>query len=97
MGLPLLGNHDIVAPLPDAPEAKFTFEEARSLVTRAYSHFDPEYATAVKEMFARRHIDASPRFGKRNGAFNADWYRGKSAFVLAKLHGVAQRRLHFGA
>ena len=31
MGLPLLGNHDIVAPLPDAPELKFTFEEAQSL------------------------------------------------------------------
>ncbi len=26
MNLPLLGNHDIVAPLPDAPELKFTFE-----------------------------------------------------------------------
>ena len=30
MGLPLLGNHDIVAPLPDAPERTFTFEEAQT-------------------------------------------------------------------
>jgi len=87
MGLPVLGNHDIVAPLPDAPEVKFTFEEARDLVTRAYSHFDSGYAVAVKEMFAKRHIDASPRFGKRNGAFNAGWYRGKSAFVLQSFTG----------
>ena len=53
MGLPQLGNHDIVAPLPDAPEQKFTFEEARNLVIKAYSHFDPQYSTAVKEMFVR--------------------------------------------
>jgi oligoendopeptidase F len=88
MGLPLLGNHDIVAPLPDAPELKFTFTEAQSLVTRAYSRFNPEYATAVKEMFTKRRIDATPRFGKRNGAFCASWYRGKSAFVLDSFNGA---------
>ena len=88
MNLPILGNHDIVAPLPDAPELKFTFEEAQNLVERAYSRFDPEYATAVREMFAKRRIDATPRFGKRNGAFCASWYRGKSAFVLDSFNGT---------
>ena len=88
MGLPLLGNHDIVAPLRDAPERKFTFEEAQNLVTNAYSHFDSEYATAVKEMFAKHHIDANPRFGKRNGAFCASWNRGKSAFILDNFNGT---------
>jgi oligoendopeptidase F len=87
MNLPILGNHDIVAPLPDAPELKFTFEEAQSLVIRAYSRFDEEYATAVREMFAKRRIDATPRFGKRNGAFCASWYNGKSAFVLDSFNG----------
>jgi len=88
MNLPVLGNHDIVAPLPDAPELKFTFKDAQSLVTRAYSHFDDEYAAAVKEMFAKRRIDATPKFGKRNGAFCASWYRGKSAFVLDNFNGT---------
>jgi oligoendopeptidase F len=88
MNLPILGNHDIVAPLPDAPELKFTFEEAKNLVERAYSRFDSEYAIAVKEMFTKRRIDATPRFGKRNGAFCASWYRGKSAFVLDSFNGT---------
>ena len=88
MNLPILGNHDIVAPLPDAPELKFTFEEAQNLVTRAYSRFDSEYVTAVREMFAKRRIDATPRFGKRNGAFCASWYGGKSAFVLDSFNGT---------
>jgi oligoendopeptidase F len=87
MGLPVLGNHDIVAPLPSAPELKFTFEDARSLITRAYNRFNPEYADAVKEIFAKRRIDATPRFGKRNGAFCASYYTGKSAFILDNYNG----------
>jgi oligoendopeptidase F len=39
-------------------------------------------------MFEMRRIDASPRFGKRNGAFCASWYRGKSAFILQSFNGT---------
>ncbi|MGO8806756.1 MAG: M3 family oligoendopeptidase [Candidatus Bathyarchaeia archaeon] len=88
MNLPVIGNHDIVAPLPDMPEQKFTFEEAKELVTRAYSRFDTEYSAAVQEMFAKRRIDVTPRFGKRNGAFCASWFKGKSAFVLDNFNGA---------
>ncbi len=88
MNLPTLGNHDIMAPLPDAPELKFTFQEAQDLVIKAYSRFDPQYANAVKEMFQKRHIDATPRFGKRNGAFCAGYYNGKSAYILQSFNGT---------
>jgi oligoendopeptidase F len=87
MELPILGNHDIVAPLPHQPELKFTFEDAQNLITTAYSRFDNNYATAVREMFEKRRIDASPKFGKRNGAFCAEWYSGKSAFILESYNG----------
>jgi oligoendopeptidase F len=87
MGLPKLGCHDIVAPLLDAPDMKFDFDRAKDLVIRAYSKFDEDYAFAVKDMFARNHIDAAPRFGKQNGAFCAGWYNGKSAFVLQSFNG----------
>ena len=88
MNLPILGNHDIVAPLPNAPDLKFTFEQAENLTTNAYSRFSPEYSAAVKEMFTKRRIDATPRFGKRNGAFCASWYHGKSAFILQTFNGT---------
>jgi oligoendopeptidase F len=88
MGLPTLGNHDIVAPLPNSQELKFTFQEAQDLVTRAYGRFDPAYAAAVKEMFQKQHIDATPRFGKRNGAFCASYYNGKSAYILQSFNGT---------
>jgi oligoendopeptidase F len=88
MNLPKLANYDLIAPLPDAPELKFTYEQARDLIVRAYSRFDPDYAEAVKEMFAKRHIDATPRFGKRNGAFCASYYNGKSAYILQSFNGT---------
>ena len=88
MNLPVLGNHDLVAPLPDAPELKFTYQQAQDLIARAYSRFDPSYAEAVKEMFAKNHIDPTPRFGKRNGAFCASYYNGKSAYILQSFNGT---------
>jgi oligoendopeptidase F len=88
MGLPVLGNHDIIAPLPESPEQKFSFHQARDLIVEAYSSFSPQYATAAKEMFEKCHIDASPRFGKRNGAFCASYYSGKSAYILQSFNGT---------
>jgi oligoendopeptidase F len=87
MDLPKLGCHDILAPLPNMPKTEFSFDSAKDLVTRAYNEFDEDYAFAVKDVFARNHIDASPRFGKQNGAFCAGWYNGKSAFVLQSFNG----------
>jgi len=87
LGLPVLGNHDIVAPLAEGCAFKFSFEDAKDLVTRAYSRFEEEYAAAVKDLFARQHVDVSLRFGKRNGAFCAGWFNGKSSFILDNFTG----------
>jgi oligoendopeptidase F len=88
MGFPVLGNHDIIAPLPESPDQKFSFHQARDLIVEAYSSFSPQYATAAEEMFEKCHIDASPRFGKRNGAFCASYYSGKSAYILQSFNGT---------
>jgi oligoendopeptidase F len=88
MKLPILGNHDIIAPLPDRPELKYSYEQAATFITQAYRHFDPTYADAVREMFHKQHIDPTPRFGKRNGAFCASHYNGKSAYILQSFNGT---------
>jgi oligoendopeptidase F len=88
VNLPVLGNHDIVAPLSEVSALKFTFEQARDLIIRAYSRFDFDYAKVAEEMFTKRHIDAAPRFGKRNGAFCASYYNGKSAYILQSFNGT---------
>jgi len=88
MELPVLGNHDIVAPLHGLPDLTFTYKQAQDLITQAYSRFDTQYTSAVKEMFSKRHIDAAPRFGKRNGAFCESHYNGKSAYILNSFNGT---------
>jgi oligoendopeptidase F len=88
MKLPILGNHDVVAPLHDLPELQFTLQEAQKLILQAYSCLDPQYATAAREMFAKHHIDSTPRFGKCNGAFCSTHYNGKSAYILTNYNGT---------
>jgi oligoendopeptidase F len=88
MKLPKLNCHDIIAPIPSAPPMKFDYDKARDLVIKAYSKFDEDYAFAVKDMFAKNHLDSSPRLGKQNGAFCASWYNGKSAYTLSSFNGT---------
>ncbi len=87
MDLDKLGNWDIVAPLPGAPEKKYTWEESRVEVVAAYTGFDAEWGRWVDEMYGRRHIDGEVRNGKRSGAFCSSWLSGKSAWVLQSFNG----------
>ncbi|MHA1191141.1 MAG: M3 family metallopeptidase [Promethearchaeota archaeon] len=85
--LPKLSCADIMAPLPETPHKKYTWDEAYSLVIEAFNKFDSKFEEYAKDMFTRNHIDASPRMGKRNGAYCSTWHKGKSAFVLQTFTG----------
>ena len=86
MGLDKLANYDVVAPLPNAPEMDYAWEEARKEVVEAYMGFDKEIGGWVDEMFERRHIDGEVRKGKRSGAFCTSWLAGKSAYILQSFN-----------
>lgn len=88
LGLPRLGGHDLYAPFPDASKAKFDYETAKTLAIQAYNRFDEEFASIAKELFARHHIDFSPRLGKKSGAFCTSWFNGKSQFILQSFNGT---------
>jgi oligoendopeptidase F len=88
MGLEKLANYDIVAPLPDAPEMVYTWEESREEVASAYSDFDQQLGGWADEMFERDHIDGEVRKGKRSGAFCSTWLGGKSAYILQSFNGT---------
>ena len=87
MGLERLGNWDIVAPLPNAPEKKYAWAESMREVVAAYRGFDPEWGSWVEDMYSKRHIDGEVRKGKRSGAFCSTWLSGKSAWVLQSFNG----------
>lgn len=88
LGLKKLGNWDILAPLNDTPDKKYTWEESMQLVVEAYTEFDNEVGTWIQEMFDRRHIDAQVRDGKRSGAYCVAWHAGKSAYILQSFNGI---------
>jgi oligoendopeptidase F len=85
--LPKLNYVDVLAPLLEAPEKKYSWQETKNLVIEAYTKFDEEFPGYVEDMFNNNHIDASTRDGKRNGAYCASWFKGKSAFILMNYTG----------
>lgn len=88
LGLKKLGNWDIVAPLPDSPEKKYTWDDSKGIVTQAYDEFDEQVGLWIKDMYEKRHIDAVVRKGKRSGAYCATWHKGKTAFILQSFNGI---------
>ncbi len=88
MGLKKLGNWDVMAPLPNSPEVKYTWKEARKEVVGAYTEFDGEIGGWIDEMYERRHIDGEVRNGKRSGAYCETWHSGKSAYILQSFSGM---------
>lgn len=87
LGLEKLGNWDLQAPLPTAPDPKYDWSRSRRTVTAAYRSFDPQFAEWATDMYERDHLDAEPRKGKASGAFCSYWYGGKSAYVLQSFNG----------
>jgi oligoendopeptidase F len=69
LGRPRLGFQDLEAPLPLAPAARVSFDEARERVLAAFRARYPAFASFAAGAFARRWIDWSARPGKRPGGF----------------------------
>ncbi len=86
MGLTKLANYDIIAPLPKAPGKEFTWSDAKAETIAAYMAFDEQVGNWVKEMFDRFHVDGEVRNGKRSGAWCADYFAGKTAYVLLSFN-----------
>ncbi|MFX1562574.1 MAG: M3 family metallopeptidase, partial [Promethearchaeota archaeon] len=87
MNLPKLANYDVLAPLPNMPERKFTWKQAQKMAIDTYNNFDRAIGDIVTDMIEKRRIDAEIRKGKRSGAYCASWLAGKTAFILQNFNG----------
>ena len=88
MKLPKLTCADVRAPLEAPAMKKRSWDETKELILEAYGKVDDDFEKFVSDMFDRNHIDAAVRKGKRNGAYCATWYKGKSAFILQSFTGA---------
>ena len=69
LGLKKLEIWDRNAPLPQNEEKVISWNEARSIVTSAYTEFDPRMEALVQPFFEKGWIDAAVKPGKAPGAF----------------------------
>lgn len=69
MGGDTLGWYDLSAPLTVENQDEPSWEDARTLVHRAFAAGYPALADYTAEAYAKQWIDWSPRPGKRPGAF----------------------------
>lgn len=77
---------DIYAPVGEIHK-KYTYEEAIKLVQTADSKFDSSFASIVKEMYMRKHIDVTPRKGKQGGAYCSYGRQKKYPYVFVNFTG----------
>ncbi len=68
LGLKGLTDYDRYAPLP-GETGNLNWSQAQTLVVDAYKGFHPEAGRIVSLFFEKKWIDATPRPGKRSGAF----------------------------
>ncbi len=96
LGLDRLYHYDRYAPML-TNEARVPWEDARRMVTEAYTRFSAPVGAMIVRFFDERWIDAEVRAGKRGGAFCAgiapDWhpyvlmnYQGKRRDVMTLAH-----------
>ena len=87
LGLDVLYDYDRYAPLGEDAE-RWTWEEARELVLRAYARFSPRMRAVAEPFFTRRWIDAEVRDGKRGGAFSAQTVPEAHPYILLSYLGA---------
>jgi oligoendopeptidase F len=64
----------------------FKWEEAKAIILDVFQKYDPEFGSIAQTMFSENHIDASPRKGKRAGAYCATIHSAKEAFILMSFN-----------
>jgi len=87
LGKDKLKHWDRNAPLPDAPQKKYDWGQARAAVLDAYSGFSPRMAGIAQDFFDRQWIDAPVRPGKAPGAFAHPTSTSVHPYVLLNYQG----------
>jgi oligoendopeptidase F len=87
MGLERLEYWDRNAPLPEDPDTRVEWTDAKVIVLDAYRRFSPRLARILDDFFAERWIDAALRPGKDSGAFCHPTVPSAHPYVLMNYQG----------
>jgi len=86
LGLDRIAHYDRYAPVAEDP-GQTSWDDARRIVSDAYTAFSPEAGEIVEGFFERSWIDAPVRPDKRTGAFCATTVPGVHPYVLMNFTG----------
>ena len=87
LGMETMNHWDRNAPLPQTPQAKISWDDARKTVLSAYERFDPRMSEIANRFFERNWIDAPVRPGKAPGAFAHPTVPSAHPYVLLNYQG----------
>jgi oligoendopeptidase F len=79
-------SFDMYAPL-EASETKYSYEQAQSLILKAFARFSPTLEALALAFFKENRIDLNPREGKRGGAFCSSFTPTHNAYILTNFTG----------
>ncbi len=70
----VLQKYDLRLPLVEAPNKKYTLDDAFELIFKATENFGAEYREILKKARTQKWIDYMPHEGKRQGAYSSGCY-----------------------
>ena len=89
-GLKKLKYWDRNAPLPFQSKKQYTWDNAREIVTKAYTDFNPSIGKIVEIFFEKSWIHAPVITGKSPGAFSASTVPSVHPYILLNFQGKSR-------
>ena len=89
-GLKKLKYWDRNAPLPFQSKKQYTWDNARKIVTKAYTDFNPSIGKIVEIFFEKSWIHAPVMTGKSPGAFSASTVPSVHPYILLNFQGKSR-------
>ena len=86
LGVEKMAWYDLFAPVGKSTK-EYTFEEAKDVIIRCYSAFDPRMGAFAANAFENNWIDAEPRKGKVGGAYDTSMFKVKQSRILSNFDG----------
>lgn len=83
-----LQGEDLWAPFPQVKSKNYPWEETKELILTAFKDYDDKFVKIAQKMFDMELIDASPRKGKRGGAYCSSNYITKECYILQSYSGT---------
>lgn len=88
LGVDTLKYSDLYAPTVKNVELKYTYEEARDLVLKAFAPMGEDYVATVRKALENRWIDVYPTPGKRAGAYSNGSAYDVHPYILLNFNGT---------